>query len=191
MAKLKCKMLQPTSDYETGELILALQIDRESVRHAKHLVDKYIGVEKLLSIDVRTWRNPRSLDANAYCWKLCAEIANVDEAGLLTKEEVYRRNILEVGVYDSLQVRQDALEGFAQRWEYRGTGWFVDLIDDGGLDGYKLVHAYYGSSVYNTKEMWRLLKQIEQDARSVGILIMTEQERTLIMNDWEEKSAKE
>lgn len=185
MSKLKAKMLEPTQDYKTGDLIIPFRIDKETVQTARQTVDKFLPVDKDLSLEIKRWRNPRTIGANAYCWKLCTEIAKTDEAGLLTKEEVYRRNVLEVGVYEPLPIKEIALQSFIERWQYKGVGWLVEVVDDSKLEGYKLVHAYYGSSTYNTKEMWRLLKSIEQDARSVGVEVLTEQERTLMMQEYE------
>lgn len=182
MPKLKCTMQPPTTDYLTGSIIIPFAVDTDSKAIAKEVIDKYLSKQKALSVDIKTWRNHRSIDANAYCWKLCTEIAN---AVGITKEEVYRRNIKEVGVYEPLPIKQEALESFIARWNYKGIGWIVEIVDDSKLSGYKLVHAYYGSSTYNTKEMYRLIEQIKQDAVSVGVSVLSESEESLLLQRWE------
>ena len=49
-------------------------------------------------------KEKRSKDANAKMWAICEEIAR---AVTMTKEEVYRQNIREVGVYTPLPIKND------------------------------------------------------------------------------------
>lgn len=112
-------------------------------------------------------RKKRSLDANAYMWALCAQIA--DAVGC-TKEEVYRKNIREGGEYTPLSIKTEAIEEFTKIWASRGVGWFCDIIDDGATKGHKLIFAYHGSSGYNTKQMSLLIDRIKSDAESAGII---------------------
>lgn len=123
----------------------------------------------------------RSLDANAYCWKLATDIA---EAVHLTKEEVYRRNIREVGVYTPLPIKAEAVDEFKRVWAAHGTGWFVEVIDDSKIEGYKLLFAYHGSSVYDTAQMSRLIESLIQDAKAVGVETLSEREKSLLLEEW-------
>ena len=45
-------------------------------------------------IDIKKASNPRSNDANAFCWAMCSDIG---KAMKLSKEEVYRNAIREAG----------------------------------------------------------------------------------------------
>ena len=118
------------------------------------------------NFEITRRRKKRSLDANAYMWALCSEIADVVGC---SKEEVYRRNIREGGEYTPLQIMEDAVEEFSQMWEAHGIGWFCDVVDNCTTPGYKLVFAYHGSSTYNSKQMSKLIDHIKEDAESVGI----------------------
>ena len=126
-------------------------------------------------------KKPRSLNANAMCWQLCTEIAR---AVGVTKEEVYRDAIKSVGEYTPLPIREDAIEEFNRIWAGHGTGWFVEIIDDSKLPGYKLCFAYQGSSVYTVPQMSRLIDFLVQDAEALGIDTLTEREKSLLLEEW-------
>ena len=79
-------------------------------------------------------REHRSLDANAYLWVLCQKIA---EAAGTTKDEVYLDAVRHAGQFEYLPIRADALEAFKRRWNGRGIGWPVEIVDDSKLPGYK------------------------------------------------------
>ena len=87
-----------------------------------------------VDVTIRKATHKRSLDANAFCWALCKDLG---DAMHLTKEEIYRRAIREVGEYEPLPIKAEAVETFSRRWAEKGTGWFVDVIDDSKLPGYK------------------------------------------------------
>lgn len=123
-----------------------------------------------VDVDVKKHRKKRSLDANNFCWALCSDIGKALRPPV-SKEDVYRKAIRDVGVYEPLPIKEIALEAFKRRWEEKGTGWFVDVIDDSKLKGYKLVHAYYGSHSYDTKEMSILIDYLVDDAEQMGIPI--------------------
>lgn len=128
----------------------------------------------------RTYKK-RSHNANSYCWELCTRIG---EAVGISKEEVYRRSIRDVGSYTPMPIKAEGVERFSEIWRHRGVGWFVDVIDDSKLDGYKLIFAYHGSSTYDTKEMSRLIDNLIQDAKAVGVEVISESERALLLEDW-------
>lgn len=134
-----------------------------------------------VEITVKKYRKKRSLDANAMLWVFCKKIADV--AGC-TKEDVYRDHIRAVGEYTPLPIREDAVERFNQIWSEHGIGWFAEVVDNSKLDGYKLVFAYNGSSTYDTKSMSRLLDNVLQDAKALGIETMSEAERSLLLDAW-------
>lgn len=134
--------------------------------------------------DVTRRRKKRSLEANAYMWALCSEIAEVVGC---TKEEVYRNNIREGGEYTPLPIKAAAVEEFSRIWKGHGIGWFCDVIDDSKLPGYKLVFAYHGSSVYDTKQMSQLIERVKADAESVGIIPLPPEQIAAMMKEWEER----
>lgn len=129
-------------------------------------------------------RNPkRSKTANDFCWAICADIGKAITPPV-PKEEVYRKAIRDVGEYEPLPIREDAVKTFQNRWAAKGTGWFAEVIDDSKLPGYKLVFAYYGSSTYDTASMSRLIDYLVDDARQMGLPIPARKEQEEMLNAW-------
>ena len=134
-----------------------------------------------LEFDIKKVTKPRSKDANAFMWSLCAEIGKAINA---PKEEVYRKAIREVGEYEPLPIRDDAVDTFCSRWASKGTGWFAEVIDDSKLPGYKLVFAYYGSSTYDTTAMSRLIDWLVDNAKQMDLPIPASKEQEEMLKAW-------
>lgn len=140
-----------------------------------------------VSVEIRKASKKRSRDANAMCWAMCSDIGNALRPPL-PKEEVYRKAIREVGEYEPLPIKAEAVETFQSRWASKGTGWFAEVIDDSKLQGYKLVFAYYGSSTYDTATMSRLIDYLVEDAREMGLVIPASKEQEEALKAWEAKA---
>lgn len=140
-----------------------------------------------VSVEIRKASKKRSRDANAMCWAMCSDIGNALRPPL-PKEEVYRKAIREVGEYEPLPIKAEAVETFQNRWASKGTGWFAEVIDDSKLQGYKLVFAYYGSSTYDTATMSRLIDYLVEDAREMGLVIPASKEQEEALKAWEAKA---
>ena len=153
------------------------------------------GIDKVISSGVKDLciqfgkkKKKRSLDANDYCWVLCTKISELLQNSkiYITKEEVYRKHIRLVGVYEPLALREDAVDRFVDAWGKRGTGWLTEVVDS-TLDGCKKIFAYYGSSTYDTKEMGRLIESIMQDCIALGIETMPPAELDSLLKQWGKK----
>ena len=140
-----------------------------------------------VSVEIRKASKKRSRDANAMCWAMCSDIGNALRPPL-SKEEVYRKAIREVGEYEPLPIKAEAVETFQNRWASKGTGWFAEVIDDSKLQGYKLVFAYYGSSTYDTATMSRLIDYLVEDAKEMGLVIPASKEQEEALKAWEAKA---
>lgn len=142
--------------------------------------DRLNGAE--VEVTIKKASKRRSRDANAFCWALCKDIADRMH---LTKEEVYRRAIREVGECEPLPIKNERVEAFREIWGKNGTGWFIEVTDRSKTPGYTLVLAYYGSSTYDTATMSRLIDNLLQDAASLGIPIpIGEEERKRLLSAW-------
>lgn len=157
-----------------GKVVLMLDTDL-SAEYLDELKDKELKVQ------VSVWRQDRSLNANNYCWKLLDEIAQRTRS---TKEEVYQEIISKVGVFEILPIRNEAVDNFVEKWQSRGLGWVCNIMRDSKIKGYTNVIAYYGSSVYNTKEMSRLIDEVVQEAQALGVQTKTPQELAELKNLW-------
>lgn len=151
------------------------------------LTDELEQVNNLYHIDPKTplnakiepYTQKRSLNANSYMWVLCDKIADAIHA---TKEEVYRKAIREVGVFNDVAVTKHALPHLIETWTSRGVGWLVDTFDS-KLDGCKRARLYTGSHEYDTKQMSRLIDYIVEEAKELGIETLTPNELNRIMEE--------
>jgi hypothetical protein len=121
-----------------------------------------------VEVEIKKYREKRSLDANGLLWAMCREIG---QALGIPDVEVYRKAVIDAGEYEHLPIKAAAVDTFARRWESKGLGWFVQVVDDSKLPGYKLVKAYYGSSTYDTREMSKLLDYIVDEAQQIGLTL--------------------
>ncbi len=140
-------------------------------------------LDKDKQYELKEYKKRRTLDANSYCWVLCKSIA--DELRI-TKEEVYRKAISEVGKFEILPIKDEAVDTFINAWTSKGIGWVCEIFNKSKLDGYINVIAYYGSSIYNTKEMAILIDYIVQEAKDLKIETMTPDELLNLKNSWGE-----
>lgn len=134
-----------------------------------------------VSIEIKRTTKARSLDANAFMWKLCTEIANAIRS---TKEEVYRKAIRDVGKYFPVPVRDDLIEEWQKSWSRNGIGWFADVTDKSKNKGYTLMFSYCGSSTYTTEEMSRLIDYLIDDMKQMGLPIPASKEQEEALKAW-------
>lgn len=158
-----------------GAQLLQLRLDGDFRDKADELLGKRLDI-KLAPVTSR-----RSLSANAYMWTLCEKLA-ISQG--ITKEEVYRKNIREVGVFEIFPVKADHVERFNEIWGARGLGWFSEIVGESKLPGFVKVFAYYGSSTYTVEEMRRLIDNVVEDCRACGIETRTPNELAELLAMW-------
>ncbi len=137
--------------------------------------------DKKYVIEVKQFKNKRSLDANAYCWVLIGKLA--EKTGI-KKSDIYRNAIREIGGNsETVCVQDKAVDKLVKGWECHGLGWQTETSKS-KLDGCTNVTLYYGSSIYDTKQMSQLIDSIVQDCKAVGIETMTPQELQRLKDEW-------
>lgn len=126
--------------------------------------------KKVYSIEIKDRSNKRSLNANAYAWVLVGMLAH---ALGLSREEVYRSAIKQVGTCDTLLVDDSCVEDFIKRWGMRGDGWFAEPFKSAvGAQGKSVVMVYYGSSSYTPSEMAKLIDYLIFECKEQDIETM-------------------
>ncbi len=119
-----------------------------------------------VSIKVTKRKKKRSLDSNAYFWIL---VDKLSQKMNLPKEDIYRNAIRNIGgVSEVVCVRNEAVEKLRSGWSKNGLGWQTDTMPS-KIAGCTNVVLYYGSSTYNQEQMTRLIDNIVQDCKAVGI----------------------
>ena len=137
-------------------------------------------IGKELSVEIKPYKARRSLDANAYCWVLCQKLA--EKIGG-TKEDIYKEAIRKAGQFDYIAVANKAVDQFIKAWQSKGLGWYAEALES-KIDGCKKIMVYYGSSVYDSKEMAHLIDYIVSECKELGIETMTPAEISRMMNEW-------
>lgn len=143
------------------------------------LLNAMQGDKKPYIISIDRQKRKRSLNANNYMWQLCQKIA--EKVGT-TKATVYRKNIREVGSFETVELISAGAARFIRSWEANGLGWVAEPISE--RNGYTTIIAYYGSSSYNTAEMSRLIEAVVEEAKGLGVETMTPAELALLKAAW-------
>lgn len=134
-----------------------------------------------ITADFKIFREKRSLNANAYAWTLIGKLA---EKMNLPSLEVYRGYIKEMGVYRDIEITESAENTMKTVWTAYGLGWIAEKVDFAEREGFITLRLYYGSSVYNSKQMNRMIDSIVQDCKEQGIETMTPDEIALLKARW-------
>ena len=168
-------------DYETRKPKISLILDTKSLDIVEQLKN-----ENKLNIEMKKWYKKRSLDANAYCWVLCNNIANeLSKNGIITKEEVYRDAIQQVGSFEPFIVQEKTFDKFKRIWEKQGLGFLVQEVSR--QDKCIKVNCYYGSSTYDSKEMSLLIEILIQSAKSLNLETKNQKEIDSLLESWDKK----
>jgi len=154
-----------------GDLTLTLSLPRHHAEDLKALVDVDVAV------DVKKWRNKRSLSANAYCWVLITQIAQ-SMTPPMNKEEVYVEMLKRYGQGGFISIQADKAGDVTRAFDY-----YVQK-GEGEVNGKKFLHymVYVGSSKYNTKEMATFISGIVEEAKDLGIETLTPDEIARLRN---------
>lgn len=167
--EFKCRIADITASALMSSVKLTLEINAIPA-----------DVEKMLNKDLRCslkgWREKRSLDANAYCWKLITEIADTVK---LSKDEVYLDMLKHYGQSEIISVISTV--------DPKGYFKYYEAIGKGKVNGTEFTHykIYKGSSEYDTREMSILIDGIVREAEQLGIPTITPQEAERMKEMWQ------
>lgn len=169
-------------DYETRKPKISLVLDTNEI----DVVEQLKSMDKL-NVELKKWYKKRSLDANAYCWVLCDLIAKElsKEDTVITKEQIYKDAILQVGTFEPMIIEEKAYENFKRIWEKQGLGFLIQEVSR--KDKCIKVHCYYGSSTYDSKEMSLLIEILVQLAKSLNIETKSKAEIDSLLKEWDKK----
>lgn len=133
-----------------------------------------VDPEKEYTVTIKQRRKKRSLDANAYMWVLLDKLAVKLKT---SSDDLYKFFVRYYGKRDEIQLMEEATKTFTDDWSNRGTGWFVDDIGPSRTTpGARSLRIFYGTSVYDTKEMARLIDEVVEECKAQGIETMSKKE---------------
>lgn len=121
---------------------------------------------KPVDVEVKEYREKRSLSSNAYLWTLLDKIAGAIGSD---KESIYLDFVRQYGLFKDFTLTEDEAKTFSVAWSKLGTGWPTEQVDYAPDGDHVVIRAYYGSSTYNTKQMARLLDAVIEECKELGI----------------------
>lgn len=140
--------------------ILSIEIDKYPLRY---LPDG----NKPLTVEIKPYKKPRTLNSNALMWELCEKLA--EKIPGISKEDVYRQAVHSVGTCYSTTVPTAQAEDLSNSWTCRGVGWLAERI--GQDDDTTSILLYPGSSTYTTDQMARLIDYLIDECKEEGVQI--------------------
>lgn len=116
---------------------------------------------------IKEFKEKRSLDQNAYAWKLITEIGNILRK---SKEEVYLQMLKDYGQNEIVSILSSINpSGYFKYYEAIGTG----IVNNKEFTHYKI---FKGSSEFDRKEMNIFIDGIVQECNQLGIETLTPDE---------------
>lgn len=132
--------------------------------------------DTIYDVKINKHREKRSLNANAYLWKLVTEIGNILNK---SKEEVYLQMLIDYGQSEMISILSGInVKGYFKYYKLAGTS----ILNGKEFNHYKI---YKGSSEYNTKEMSILLEGAVQEAKNLGIKTKEDYEIEKLIEEWD------
>ena len=176
--KAQCNAIRISyNEHNHPELTLSLTCSRHEIATDLQELRDVLAKGKLLAVEVKQYRKGRSLDANGLLWKMCTEIAAIIHS---SKDEVYLQMLERYGQFTHIIVKQEAVERIKQEWR---TVRELGEVTINGKTGMQL-QCYYGSHMYDSKEFSILLDGVISEAKELGIDVMSESEKSLLLAEW-------
>jgi hypothetical protein len=155
--KISGRIVGANIDFKTGKPTISFEVNERNDFEA--LVDEMKDKDKL-SIEVKQFRQHRSLNANAYAWLIIGKIADVLRAG---KDEIYFRLLKRYGQSELISVLSHV-----------PIGNYIKYYEEAGeskLNGKDFTHyrVYKGSSEFDSREMSIFIDGVVSEAKELGI----------------------
>lgn len=164
---MKGRLKDLARDYTTGKARLTFEVDGSLPEIP----------EGELEINIKRWKERRSLDANALFWHCIGEIANaVGE----TNWKTYLSLLKDYGQFTYICVHPQAVDAVKRQWRE------VEELGEISINGTKAVQllCYYGSSTYNTAEFSRLLDGTMEEMRQLGLQTPVDEQIERTLKEW-------
>lgn len=141
---------------------------------------KILTIQIARNEEVEVKKKKRSKNANAYFWEMLQQLCELMNIDVIQE---YRKRVKELGIFRQWEIETRNVPTFVQMWESKGIAWFTEIVEE--MPEKTLINAYYGSSSYNSKQMSRLIDNLIQDCKEVGIQTLDELElESLIRSEY-------
>jgi hypothetical protein len=164
-----------------GKIELVLSVTKDTAYAIKNAHSEFkqgLCAGKQLSVELKWKTKKRSLDANAYAWKLMSLIADAIHS---TKDEVYLQMLKRYGVFTHV-ILKTAIADRVCKDEFR----LYEVLGEVTVNGQTgtQVCVYIGSSSYTTSEMSKLIDGIVSECKELEIETLTGKDIDLLKREW-------
>lgn len=168
--KTRSKFLRALSDGANYEVTFQIS-DKNAVAELEKLKNEELTVE------VKKYAQERSLNANAYSWKLQDEIAKAVNRSI---DDVHMEMVLQYGVINTYSMLKESFESAKRMFDY------YKILGESEVNGKTFVHvrAGIGTHLYNSTEMARFIDGVVQEAQQLDIDTKTPEEIAEIKSLW-------
>lgn len=126
--------------------------------------------------EIKEHKEKRSLNANAYAWKLITEIANIMRK---SKEEIYLQMLIDYGQREMVSIFSSINpKGYFKYYQEAGKS----ILNNKEFTHY---YIYKGTSEYNTKEMSIFIDGVVQEAQQLDIETKTPTQLEELKRMWD------
>ena len=130
---------------------------------------KILTIQIGLNEEIEVKRKKRSKNSNSYFWELLQQLCL--EMNLDVIQE-YKKRVKELGIFKQWELDTINVPTFEKIWQDRGIAWFTEKVEE--IGNKTIINAYYGSSSYNSKQMSKLIDNLVQDCKQIGIQTLDE-----------------
>ena len=133
-----------------------------------------------LSIELKKFRNRRTLNANALLWSCITQIAKASGSDKWT---VYMDLIKMHGKHTYICAKPSAVEDITKQWRE------VEIVGPIEINGTKAIQmlCYYGSSTYDSEEFAVLLEDTFYEMHELGLQLPNRQTTEKALEKWEKQ----
>ena len=117
-------------DFKTHKAKISLLLDTKQLDIVEELKN-----ENKLNVELKKYRKHRSLDANAYFWKLLQELCELAEIDTI---EDYKRRVKELGIFRQFRIEKENIKTFEKMWTAQGIAWFCEVADTEYIRKYRI-----------------------------------------------------
>ena len=165
---------QPFYDHTKKVWLVTLELESEPRSYDQTAGD-------VIEVDIKKFREKRSLNANRLLWDCLGEIA----VALRTdKWNVYLMMLKRYGKYTYICVKPNVVESVKAQWRE------CEEIGEININGEKAVQllCYFGSSTYDSKEFSVLLDGVISEMKEMGLKAPSEREFDMVIESWKKSN---
>ncbi len=184
MKALATDIRMQTNENDKIEIVLTVKAQKYQIADDVFKLKQLTEDKKDLMVEIKQFREKRSLDANSYCWLIISKIADVLRAN---KDDIYIDMLKRYGQRESKLV---SVVSEAKDIIYRATKNHCAEVGESENNGVLFTHfaILIGSSEFDTKSMSILIDGIVSEAKELDIETATPSEIALMNERWKNKN---